>query len=334
LKHVVIRNPFLNGWEYGMLKALENAIIEGTNAQVINMPDVGKDKLLEKTQHGMRLSSLRKLIPKKQLDIDADVLWCILMGPENMTLDLFKGWKKVKHRIVYLFDTLPPQYPLIRSLFSSDDFNIKIASFNDAKEDLEKLTGRKWQVIEQAATEGLFHPVPFENKIIHFSSYGRRWPVLHEALLEFCLQNNLYYDFTTHDGRHPAAEPEILYRQYAWHLNHSLFTFSWPVELTNPARAGHLHPITCRWFEAACAGAVTIGKKPANEKFDHYLFPEAVLELDPAGKKEDMFSKLEQIWEKRKSLYDRACELQKLHYSKLIWKNRLQRMLKLIDLEF
>jgi hypothetical protein len=330
LKHVLIRNPFLKGWEYGMLRALENAIIRQTKAEVIELPDYGKEKLLEKTQHGMRLSSIRKLIPKKQLNIDADVLWYILMGPENMTLDLFKGWKKIKHRVVYLFDTLPQQYPLIKSLFSSDDFNIKITSFNDAKKDLEKLTSGKWQVIEQAATEGLFHPVSFENKIIHFSSYGRRWPALHEVLLEFCEKNNLYYDFTTHDGRHPAAEPEWLYRQYAWHLNHSLFTFSWPVELTNPTRAGHLHPVTCRWFEAACSGTVIIGRNPDNELFDHYLFPGAVVEIDPAGKKEYIFGILENIWDNRKSLYDRACEQQRIHYSKLIWQNRLQKMLQLI----
>ena len=330
MKHVLIRNPFLKGWEYGMLRALENAIVHQTKAEVIELPDYGKEKLLEKTQHGMRLSSLRKLIPKKQLHIDADVVWCILMGPENMTLDLFKGWKKIKHRIVYLFDTLPPQYPLIKSLFSSDDFNIKITSFNDAKADLEKLTSRKWQLVEQAATEGLFHPVPFENKIIHFSSYGRRLPALHEALLEFCLRNNLYYDFTTHDGKHPAAVPEQLYRQYAWHLNHSLFTFSWPVELTNPTRAGHLHPITCRWFEAACSGTAMIGKKPDNEKFDDCLFPGAVIEMDSSEKKEGMMNKLEKIWAMRRQLYDQANELQKIHFSKLVWKDRIQRILELI----
>jgi hypothetical protein len=334
VKHVVLRNPFLKGWEYGMLRELENAIIQNTNAEVINLPDYGKEKLLEKTQHGMRLSSLRKLIPKKELKIEADVVWCILMGPENMMLDLFKGWQKIKHRIVYFFDTLPAQYPLIKSLFSSDEFNIKITSFNDAKADLEKLTSKKWHVIEQAATEGLFNTVPFENKMIHFSSYGRKWPALHEALLEFCQNKNLYYDFTTHDARHPTAEPELLYRQYAWHLSHSLFTFSWPVELTNPSRAGHLHPITCRWFEAACSGTVLIGKKPANEKFDVYLFSEAVVEMDPSEKKEGMLSKLEKIWGMRKQLYDQANELQKKHHPKLIWKDRVQRMLKLIASEF
>jgi hypothetical protein len=330
VKHVVLRNPFLKGWEYGMLRELENAIIQHTHAEVIQLPDYGKEKLLEKTQHGMRLSAFRKFIPKKELKIEADVVWCILMGPENMTLDLFKGWKKIKHRIVYLFDTLPAQYPLIKSLFSSDDFNIKITSFNDAKTDLEKLTSKKWHVIEQAATEELFRTVPFENKIIHFSSYGRRWPALHETLLEFCHAKNLYYDFTTHDGRHPAVEPELLYRQYAWHLNHSLFTFSWPVELTNPSRAGHLHPITCRWFEAACSGTVAIGKKPANEKFDEYLFSEAVIEMDPSEKKDAILVRLEKIWDMRRQLHDQANELQQKHYPKLVWQNRIRRMLNLI----
>lgn len=330
MKHVLLRNPFLSGWQYGMLRALENAIVEITGAEIINLPDFRKHKWFESTQHGMRLSSFRKLIPKKELHVEADVIWCILMGPENLMLDLFNGWLQAKHRIVYIFDTLPEQYPLMKSLFSSNEFNIKITSFNDAKEDLEKLTAQPWQVVEQAGTKDLFHSVPFENKLIHFSSYGRKWPALHEALLQFCTEKNLYYDFTTHDFKHPVAEPEFLYQQYAWHLNHSLFTFSWPVELTSPARAGHLHPITCRWFEAACAGTVMIGKKPANDEFDQYLFPEAVIEINPSEKKEGIFNRLEQIWSMRRELYERVNVEQKINYTRLIWQNRVERMLSLI----
>jgi hypothetical protein len=217
----------------------------------------------------------------------------------------------------------------MKELFSSGDFNIKITSFNDAKNDLDKLTGQQWHVIEQAGTE-VFQSVPFEEKLIHFSAYGRRLPAWHAVLMDFCKENNLYYDYSTHGGRYPTADPEQLYRQYAWHLNHSLFTLSWPVELTNPERAGHLHPITCRWFEAACAGSVILGRKPANEVFDQWLFPDLVIALDPKASQNEIRQQLENIWKNRKELYSAVNEKQNRYYGRLTWDNRVQRILELL----
>jgi Glycosyl transferases group 1 len=331
MRHVVLRNPLLQGWEYGMLRAFEGSIIKETNASVIDLPFYSNQRALNRFQHGMRLSPVRKLLPKKKIAIEADVIWCILMGPENLTLDLFRGWKTAKHRIVYLFDTLPPQYPLIQKLFSNDDFNIKLTSFNDAKADLEKLTGQKWMVIEQAASSELFHSVPYEEKSIHFSSYGRKWPLVHHALMEFCSNKNLYYDFTTHNGKHPTAEPEDLYRQYAWHLNHSLFTISWPVEFTNPHRAGQLHPITCRWFEAANSGTVILGKSPDNEMFSKSLFPNLVVDLKPSSDKTDILRQLDDIWAKRKELYIQANKMREENHQRLTWENRVKRILGFLN---
>lgn len=330
MRHVVLRNPLLSGWEYGMLRALENEIVLQTGARIVEMPSYGWQPVLQRSGHGMRLSGVRKWLLKKELEIDADVLWCILMGPENFTLDLYNGWQKAKHRIVYLFDTLPPQYPVIRELFSGNNFTTRITSFADAKNDLEKISGQPWHAVEQAGTDGLFRPAPFEEKVIHFSSYGRRWPAFHEALQEFCRENGLYYDFTTHDGRHPAAPTDELYRQYAWHLNHSLFTVSWPVELTNAARAAHLHPVTCRWFEAACSGTVILGRKPGNPLFDNYLFNNAVVDLDPLASKEKIKTGLAEIWSRRESLSQYAFQNWQARQKELTWTNRVNRMLQLL----
>src|SRR5688572_2900891 len=161
LSHVLLRNPRLRGWEYGMLRALESEIVRQTNAAVIDIPNYDNNILLKKSAHGMRLDKVRSVLPKRPLQVEADVIWFILMGPENHVLDLFSQWDiKAKHRIVYLFDTLPPQYSLLKKLYSNDQFNIRITSFADALPDLEAITGRKWFAIEQAVPEDLFVPVP------------------------------------------------------------------------------------------------------------------------------------------------------------------------------
>lgn len=332
LKHVLLRNSRLKGWEYGMLRALEDEILRQTGAEVFEVPYYGSSPLLNRMGHGMRFDNGRKFLTKKSLPVEADVIWYILMGPENFELDLFKHWSsRAKHRIVYLYDTLEPQFPLMKKLFSGDDFNIRITSFNDALPYLQELTGQKWHAIEQAVPEGLFSPVPIPEKVIDFSAYGRRFPIFHEALLEFCSANRLYYDYTMHAFNNPTAPEPELYRQYAWHLTHSKFTVSWPVELTNPVRAGRMHPITCRWFEAAASATIILGQKPANVSFDETLAPGLVIYIDPLENKKLILGKLEKVYDQYEVLQQNASRIRSGNEGRWTWTDRVHRMVALIE---
>jgi hypothetical protein len=328
LKHVLIRDPGFSGYQFGVLRALEEAILQLTGADIIELP-APDSVLLKKAGHGMRFDFLRGKIPKKKLIVKADVLWCILMGPETFSLDLFTGWEKVKHRIVYLFDTYPSHYGMLRNLFSKNYFTIHVTAFNESRAKLEHLTNQKWEVVQHAGSAA-FKMVPLAERVIGFSSYGRRMDGFHEALLDFCRQNNIYYDYTNHDGKHPVADPEELYRQYIWHVNHSVFNVSWPVELANPKLAGGLHPVTCRWFEASCAGTVLIGKKPANEKFDEYLFHNQVIEIEPNENKTEFFKKLDSAWSHKETHFQTAQKLQAEYSGEMIWENRVKKILSFI----
>ncbi len=331
LRHVVLRNPRLVGWEYGMLRALEDEIVRKTGASVIDVPYYGMHSVTKRVGHSMRWDPARKVLPKKSFRVEADVIWYILMGPENYELDLFRDWDvSAKYRIAYIYDTLEPQFGLTKKLFSNDLFNIRITSFNDAAPFLEQLTGKPWFAIEQAVPEALFKHVSATEKTIAFSSYGRRLPVFHSALLEFCKSNDLYYDYTTHDGKHPTAPESELYGQYAWHISHSTFTVSWPVELTNPIRAGRLHPITCRWFEAASAGTIILGRKPNNEMFDKYLARDLVVDVDPYLPRKELLKKLETLYTHRLALQQKANDIMQSNATRWTWNNRVQRMLQLL----
>ena len=315
-----------------MLRALEAEILLQTGASVIEVPDYGMHNLTNRVGHGMRWSPARRLLPKKPFPVEADVIWYILMGPENYELDLFKDWDgTAKYRFVYIFDTLEPQFKLVKELFSGNSFNIRITSFQDAVPYLEQLTDKKWHSIEQAVPASLFTPVAIERKVIDFSSYGRKFPAFHDALLQFCNSNMLCYDYTTHDVKHPTAPEAELYRQYAWHLRHSIFTISWPVELTNPKRAGRLHPITCRWFEAAACSTVIIGRSPGNIMFTKLLHPNLVVNIDPEGTRESMFKFLDNVWKNRNSYQENAYAICEELGEKITWKNRVIRMINLIS---
>jgi len=328
MNHVLIKDTQLNGWEYGMLRSFESAIVKETGAFTFEIPPYTfASKYLHHFGHGMNRGIYRKHFPKQELNCKADVAWCILMGPENYCLDLYKNWESsCKTKILYLYDTLPAQYPLIKRLFSNNTWDILITSFNDAVDDLKKITGREWHCVEQAADADLFQPVPSNERIIHFSSYGRRYPALHEVIKEFCRSNGLYYDYTTHDAKHPVVDATELYQQYAWHLSHSVFTLSWPVELTNPARAGHLHPITCRWFEAAASGTAILGKQPANAAFEDWLGMDLVFGIDPASDRQHLFKKLEEAWYNRENLLDKSSLLRRKKINNWTWNERVNRI--------
>jgi hypothetical protein len=329
MKHVVIKNTLLNGWEYGMLRSFETAIVKETGAGVFEIPHYEfAPGYMTHFEQGMKRGIYRKYFPKQEFQLRADVAWCILMGPENYRLDLYKNWADTcKTKILYIYDTMPSQYPVIKRLFSNNTWDILITSFNDAVDDLEKMTGRKWHCVEQAADKDLFQPVPLNERLIHFSSYGRRYPVLHEALQDFCSSNGLYYDYTTHDARHPVVDATELYRQYAWHLSHSLFTLSWPVEFTHPARAGHLHPVTCRWFEAAAAGTTILGMQPGNIIFNKWLAEDMVINIDPNSDKKHLYKKLGDVWSDRENLFNKASLLRTGKFNNWTWNERVNRII-------
>lgn len=332
--HTIIKDSSLNGWEYGMLRSFENAIREKTNAVVEIIPEyLFAKKYLQHFSLGMKRGKYREYFPKQSWAPSGDIGWYILMGPENYKLDLFKKWDKgFRTRILYFFDTFPSQYPLIKRICCDGTWDVLITSFNDAVDDLQRLTGRQWHCIEQAADPSLFTGKAFEERIIHFSSYGRRYTVLHEVVKEFCERKGLYYDYTTHDGRHPVVDSSELYRQYAWHLNHSLFTFSWPVELTNPSRSGHLHPITCRWFEAMASGTIILGRKPANDIFKQWLDEDIVMDLDPTAGEQSLLHRLGELWDNREQFYEHAQIRKRKKEQAIFWNERVRSILSIVNL--
>lgn len=284
MKHILLENPNYSGFEYGSLKSFEESIIRSLKAEKISYPDLNylTQTINKKILPGTNKDFLRSYIPKHEINIDGDVLWIILMGPEDFQLDIYKGWKnKNMLKIVYLFDTLPHQFKLIKKLFSNNDIDILITSFNDAIPYLEKETQRKWHYIPQGVPDFFYEPDTNKVRSIAFSSYGRKNESVHGVIKNFCTHHKLYYDYSMSKGIQKDIHPIEAYKQYAWHLKNSIFNISWPVELTNPKRANYLNPITVRWFENATAGVATIGKSPSNILFNDELYEDMVIHLNP-----------------------------------------------------
>lgn len=332
LKHVVLTNPNLNGFEYGVLRDFEDEISRVTGGVQISTARPNLSRFVEKRiGHGMRYDGLRRFVSKAEFEIEADVLWVVLMGPENYTLDLLKGWdRNVGVKILYLFDTFEKQLPLIRRVLKAAKWDYTISSFEGALPLLEEQTGRKWHAVPQGVKLDRFRPAPEEERVIDFCAYGRRLKPVHDSIKSYCLETNKYYDYTTAASLQTRLDAREPYGQYAWHLTHSLFNFCWPVELTHPDRVLTFSPVTCRWFEAAASANVVVGKAPANPNFTETFGVDFVLPIEHTSDSEKLREVWDELWERRHELLQSATERRARLSTKWSWESRVNEVLSVI----
>ena len=333
MEHLLIFDPSLQGREYGTLSAFQSSIEHITSCKSIILPEHNffEKRFLQSSRWGFlrRFSRKRKL---SQFKIHADVLWYVLMGPENYRLDMFNGYEHIPIKVIYFFDTLPHQFRLISKLNLDSTFNIRITSFSDALEKLEIITKSKWEYVPQASITSRILPA-LTAKSIAFCSYGRSNQRLNKIIKKFCANYNLYFDCTNEgQGKMKSSNLE-LYQSYLWHTAQAIFNVSLSVESTHPSRAGILSPITCRWFEAILSRNIVIGHSPTNREFEE-LFPKGFVQginLDCTD--EEIYRQLEDLWINREELhYNVYGQLDERFFEKYIWDSRVRDICKLIDL--
>jgi hypothetical protein len=326
---VLIFDPNLTGFEYGMQRDFEQTIREETDGLDYALPS---KKLFNRFGPGMRGWNLRKFIPKETCNLPDHQLWIPLMGPELFPFWRRKNWDNGKKKIVvYLFDTLNHQGQYIKEMVAEGKIDYLVTSFPNSVNWLETITKRKWHSVPQGINTSRFYPLKdSENPQIAFSSYGRRLPEFHKVLKLFCEKNKQHYDFTVTQGLIPGSDPCDNYGIYAWHLRQSWFTVCWPVELTNPQRAPTFSPMTCRWFEAAASGSIIIGQPPKDPAFEEFFGKDFVEKIDPNSSQKDQETRLNQLWEKREELRSIKKKVLQERISQWTWSNRVQQIKSIV----
>jgi hypothetical protein len=337
LRHVLLTVTDSHGFQYGHVRDLEDEIVRITGAQVVPIPAYCPPGFVQQhLSHGTRWAPLRRLAPARaDFAVDADVLWLVLMGPEASWLDLYRGWdRRVGKRIVYVFDTFEEQRESLRRLAGAARWDVAATSFHGALPMLERETGRAWAAVPQGVKLDRFTPAPEAERLIAMCSYGRRIPAVHEAVDRFCDELGLHHEVSIAASLQTDISPRYLYKQYAWHLCRSFFAFSWPVELTHPARAGSFSPVTCRWFEAAAAGATMVGRPPSDPVFRELFGDGAVVPFDPAPRTPGEARKaLASLWARREELLREALARRAALSARWTWEARVREMMALAGVD-
>lgn len=336
LRHALLSKSSTHGFPYGVLHDFEDEIVRLTGAERTFMPEWrGPAPIHGRIAHGTRFAPLRRFVPRQAgFTIEADVLWVILMGPEDSSLDLLHGWdRRVGTRILYLFDTFEDQLPALRRLLAATRWDHLITSFHPAIPMLERETGRRWSAVTQGVKLDRFLPVPAAQRVIPVSSYGRRIAPVHRAIETWSTARGLHYETSIAASIQPSVDSRYLYRQYAWHLRHSSFNVCWPVEITHPARVGGMSPITCRWFESAAAATTMIGAAPRDPRFTELFGPDAVIPLDPAaGSPGEIGDALDALYRDREAHLARALARRAERSATWTWEARVREILALAGL--
>jgi hypothetical protein len=334
MKHAVLVNSKLSGFEYGMLNDFQDEIIDLTGAVPFQAPENGRFSALErKVGHGGHYAFLRPLLRRSGLSLSTDVLWVPMMGPENWPLDLYRKWDShVGFKILYLFDTMERHVPSIRRVLNSTKWDVTITSFSGALPLLEAETGRKWFAVPQGVKLSRFRPSHDDLRLIDVCSYGRRLGRVHNSLIDLCQNNGWHYEYTTATGLAAGTNPTEHYRQYAWHLRHTIFNVCWPVEMTNPQRVRTFSPITCRWFEAAASGNVIVGRPPSDLGFEELFGPESVISVNPDLPNPDLRDFFESLWENRAHHLQVARRRHETNSHKWSWRTRVREIERLAGL--
>jgi hypothetical protein len=333
-RHVLLVNPALTGFAYGMQRDFEAEICRVAGAEPVVVPPRRLPRLVRRfTMPGTRYARLGALVPRAGFPVGADVLWVVLMGPEDFPLWFHKGWDRhVGRKVLYLFDSFEHQLPSLRRLLARTKWDLTVTSFPAAVPMLEQLTGRSWHAVLQGVLAERFYPLPDgAEPAIAFSSYGRRVPAVHAALRPFAAKSGRHYDYTVAEGIQPGLDPRENYEIYAWHLRQSWFTFSWPVELTHAARARTFSPVTCRWFEAAASGAVIVGDSPKDPAFERLFGPDFVEPFDPTAPADRMAARLAELLDGRRALRERRLQLCRDRGADWTWEARVRDILGLLD---
>jgi hypothetical protein len=331
-RHAILVSPETSGIEHGMLLDFQSEIARLTGSVAIQVPP--RNRLTKRFGLGTRYAPFRRIIRRNGFSPRADVLWAVLMGPEDYSLDVFRRWDRhVGFKILYLFDTMERQLPSIRAVLRSVKWDLTITSFQGAVPFLEEETQRQWFAVPQGVKLDRFRPAPAQDRLIDFSAYGRRLPAIHEAVKAFCAETGRYYDYTTTAGLMPGTDPTEQYDQYAWRLRHSGFTFCWPVETTNPDRVRTFSPITCRWFEAAASGTVVVGQPPKDAGFEDLFGSDFVLPLDTACPQPHLCTRLRRLLEERSVRLDAARQRYDKFSHTWSWSRRVEGLLQIAGLD-
>ena len=159
-------------------------------------------------------------------------------------------------------------------------FDVVMLYYSQTMEPLSERIGRRCIFLPPSVDAILFCPHPNPPKrVIDVFSMGRRSEITHQKLLRMVRESGLFY---LHDsiGGHQAINSKEHRALLANVAKRSRYFIVNPGMIDEPDKRGNQIEIGSRFFEGAASGAIMVGERPKNERFERLFdWPDAVTPL-------------------------------------------------------
>ena len=222
-------------------------------------------------------------IPSSPIDSDYDLFFAICGNPTDLlSIHALGDWRGRCKKAVCLIDELwvTQMGNYDRYLRMLEEFDVVVLYYSQSVDPLNKRIGPKSIFLPPAVDALRFCPYPdLLPRSIDVYSVGRRSAITHDSLLKMVARDNIFYLFDTTSADR-VLDPIEHRRLVASILKRSRYYIVNPGLIDRPDIRGEQIEIGNRYFEGAAAGAILIGQRPDNGKFETFFgWPNPIVDL-------------------------------------------------------
>ena len=213
------------------------------------------------------------------------VFWMQGSARPELPLWALSATKPTIRRSAFVVDAWRPALTKIGRFAVAQRLNPCFVAFREGYDELKQRFPRgRFEWLPFGVDTDVFRPDEGERDVFAYWM-GRRHEALHNALLRYCEERGLEYQFTAVGGE--FTDPTDLGRL----VSRSRYFVVTPPDIDNPSRTGGYSPLVMRYLEGLAAGARLLGVLPRSGEFEDLLPRDAICEVDPSGS--DLAEKLD-----------------------------------------
>jgi glycosyltransferase involved in cell wall biosynthesis len=161
-------------------------------------------------------------------------------------------------KAIYIFDAWPSYYNYIGRFIN--DFNIEFVfiSSKQSATALNQAIGNEnvfW--VPEGVNPGEYKFRSFTEKDIDILSFGRKYELFHEKVVESLAKQNINYRYST-DDKMVFSD----HKSFIEGLARAKISVCFPTNITHPERAGDIETMTNRYLQSMASKCLVLGKAP------------------------------------------------------------------------
>ena len=204
-------------------------------------------------------------------------------------INAIDGWKDhCKTSVCWIDEVWASDISICKHWFEAfRRFDYVFVGYSGTAAPLSQAINRTCRWLPCAVDTIRFSPYPIPPaRVIDVYSMGRRWPGIHDALLQASADREIFYSYDTFPGMANMAPYDHKQHRdlFANVAKRSRYFMVSPGKMDRPKETEGQIEIGYRYYEGAASGAVMIGQPPECKAFrEVFPWPDVVIPIQPDG---------------------------------------------------